>query len=215
MVDTARQRAVSALRDSGYAGGGGVHADAAQDKAQIKRLLGTARIKLKGGGAVPGNEPADRPDRRARGGHVKGKSKGKTVNVIVINGKGGGDKPTAMPMPPPRPMAPPSGPPPGPPPMAGPPGAGGPPMPPPGAMPPRPMGMARPPGVKRGGAVHRANGGAVTSGSNDREPDRVLDNDKPETDRENNAPPFSDAQDMDRGLEKARDIKGRFMGGAI
>ncbi len=192
-IETARQRATTALRSSGYADGGGVHSDAKQDTALVKKLIGTARIKLKGGGAVPGVEPMERPDRRARGGHVKGR----TVNVIVVNGKSGGDKPP-MPVPVHPPMA---GPPPGP-------GPGGPPMPPPGAMPPRPMGgpppgMARPPGVRRGGAVaHRALGGMVPA-------------DGPETDKENNATPFSDAQDFEKGLEKARDAKGRFMGGAI
>jgi hypothetical protein len=72
------------------------------------------------------------------------------------------------------------------------------------------MGMMRPGAAAHGGAIrHRANGGAVT------EPDRVLDSDKPETDKENNAPPYTDAQDMERGREKARDIKGRFLGGGI
>lgn len=272
---TPARRAVSSLRDSGYAGGGAVHSDAAQDKAQIKKLIGTARIKLKGGGAVSGgaaksrpdrrdrgggvgpdtNEMTlkgggadpdrapgktgliytkrdaaiennvddieagrakarrdmmmDRPDRRARGGAMKHKPHIGAVNIVVANGKPS-VPPQPMPVPvPARPQMPMAGPPPGAGmvPAAIPGRPGGPPM---GAPPmaPPPAGMMRPPGAARGGAVHRARGGGV-----DR-PGFVLDNDKPETNDEDEKMPFSDAQDMEK-LEKARDAKGRFMGGAV
>lgn len=195
MADTAHQRAISALRSSGYASGGEVHSDVAEDKKLIRGMLSNARIKLRSGGGVPGQKSTSRPDRAARGDieeRARGGAAGKhrpgigKVNVIVANT----DKGAAPPMPP-RPMAPPMPHPPMAPPMPAP----GP-SPAPMAGPAGPPGspMMRPPGVRRGGSVkHRADGGAVAE------------------DRENNKAPFSDAQDM----ERARDPKGRFMGGSI
>lgn len=127
------QRGARMLRESGYANGGAIHSDKAEDKKLIKSELGRARIKVRSGGKIKGEAPKESPARRARGGHVGHKDKsgiGK-VNIIIAHG---GDKPPVPPMPMPHPpMA--AGPPPGAP-MAGPP---------PGAMPPRPM--MPPPGV--------------------------------------------------------------------
>lgn len=119
----------------GYAAGGGVHKDAEQDKALIKKMLGKELGEI---GGVKAAMRADRPN-RASGGKV-GKKATTVVNVITSG---------AQPAPPPPPMMPPPGamapppppPPPGPPPGAmGPPGAGGPPMGPPPGMPMRAKG---------------------------------------------------------------------------
>lgn len=135
------------LRESGYASGGAVHSDEAEDKTLIRSMLGKARIKAKSGGKIKGEAVADRPDRRARGGHVGKPGIGK-VNIVIAHG---GDKP---PMPG-GPMQPPVVLPPHPP-MMPPAGAGGPPMPPPAmamgagprpGMPMPPPGPVGPPGA--------------------------------------------------------------------
>lgn len=106
------------------------------------------------GGAVDGDNPAPRLDKKSRKSKSKDSgNKGANVTVIVAGGGGKPDAaipppPGAAPSPPPPPMAPP-------PPGAGPgipPGPGGPGGPPP--MPPRPP-MAGPPGMMRksGGRV--------------------------------------------------------------
>lgn len=123
---------------SGYAKGGAVHGDEAQDRKLIKKMLATHEV-----GEVEGPASKNRQDRpgRARGGRTpKPKSKGVNVNVIVAP-QSSADKepalpppglaagvPPPMPMPKPPMMPPPGGPPPGLGPMAG-----GPPLPPPGA----------------------------------------------------------------------------------
>jgi hypothetical protein len=58
------------LKQSGYATGGAVHDDEAEDKELIKKELGKARIKVRAGGKVEGKKPEHRPDRRARGGSI-------------------------------------------------------------------------------------------------------------------------------------------------
>src|SRR5690242_3181513 len=63
----------------GYASGGGVHSDEAEDKSLIRKMV--SRKALKAEGSKPKHR-ADRPG-RAHGGRVK-KGKGSThVNVIV------------------------------------------------------------------------------------------------------------------------------------
>lgn len=134
----------------GYASGGAVHHDEAEDKKLIKKMISTHDNEAtEMAGDKRGKPRADRPN-RARGGKVKGKHKGVNVNVIVAP-QGDGAKPP-MPMPPPGgPMAgPPPGAPPMRPPMAPPPGVGA-----PGAMPP--------PGMRAHGGRAYASGGAVKS----------------------------------------------------
>lgn len=161
------------LHESGYANGGAIHEDEAEDKALIKRELGNARIKVRSkGGMIKGDGAKEHPGRRSRrasGGHVPHKDHGKPgigkVNIMIAKD----DKPS-MPTPvagmmAPHPMAPPPGP------MPGGPPPGAPPM---GAMPPRPMGgppmpppgppMMRPQGVRMGGAI-RDRMGRFTGGS--------------------------------------------------
>ena len=106
---------------------------------------------------IDGDAPRARADRPGRS--KKGKDGKNVTNVIIAMPDK--DKPA-----PPMMMPPPPPPPPGPPPA--PPMAGPPPGLPPGMMPPGmgpgmgPPGMGmRPPGMKRGGVVKRANGGAV------------------------------------------------------
>ena len=120
----------------GYASGGAVHDDAAEDAKMIKRMVKPKALKGRmHGGQVKAR--ADRPQ-RARGGKVKGKGK-TVVNVNVMHPQHLGtamapqNPPSSMP---PRPVPAP------PPPMAGPPPglpAGLPPGLPPG-MPPRAKG---------------------------------------------------------------------------
>lgn len=150
------ERAHTLLKKGGYKKGGAVkHADEAEDKKLVKKMLKKhdKGEKLKKGGYVQGGVPKkrlDKPSRKshddamkphlARGGKAAHKGgKGKTqVNVIVA----GGGKPGGAPMPPPGAAMPPPRPMP-------PPGA----MPPPaGAMPPG-AGMPPPPMHKRGGAI--------------------------------------------------------------
>ena len=131
----------------GYASGGGVHADEAEDKKLIRKTVKSSAMKAEG------KAPKHRMDKRARGGRTK--HKGTTVNVIVPHAEGG-----AMPMHPA--MA-------GPPPMAAAPAApppmalrpmmppGGPPMGGPGPMPP---GMP----IRRSGGRAYASGGGVKDG---------------------------------------------------
>lgn len=123
----------------GYASGGSVHGDEAEDKALIKKTVKKAALRATGGSV---KARADRPA-RASGGRVKPV----TVNVVVApqGGKDDAGLAGAPPMPP--------GPPPGPP--MPPPGAGGPP---PGG-PPMP-----PPGMHSSGGRAYAKGGAVKTG---------------------------------------------------
>jgi hypothetical protein len=157
----------------GYASGGSVHSDEAEDKAMIKRMVKSKALKADGGAVKARSDKPPRkraeggraPDgesetsgkfdsdsvrmkqrmMRARGGRTKHKGSKTVVNVIA-GGHPAGPMPGPM-APPmaPRPMMPP------PPPMAGPPGMP-PGMPPPG-MPPR----------QAGGRAY-AKGGAVKSG---------------------------------------------------
>lgn len=187
---SARERGGRMLRESGYE----TPSDKAADIHRItkaidqhdQQLHGGKKTRLhlgrKRGGSVPGEEPMERPDRRARGGSTgKGKGKGKTViNIHAGGGEQGnpqremmahqagiqqgaalGARAAAARMAPPGAGAPMAGGPPRPPmampPPGGAPGPGAPGMPPPGAMPPRPM---MPPGgggpMARGGAMmHR------------------------------------------------------------
>lgn len=138
--------------------GGAVHADEAQDKKLIKKMMGDEEKKeLK----VEGRASGGRLDRYARGGRTKHKAK-TNINIIVAPHGGNSDKgaPTAPlgpppgmgggpPMPPKPPMMPPPG---GPPP-----GMGGPPGMPPG-MPP-----GGPPMMRKDGG--RTPGGLSTSGN--------------------------------------------------
>ena len=143
--ETPEARAHKMLKGCGYAVGGAVVA---------------AR---RNGGKIHGDDAMDRPDRRARGGHVKPKIG--AINIKVGGGEaerqqarqegmqigaklGAAQAAPRPPMPPPHPMAPPMGP--GGPPPGGAPGMppGGPPM--GGGMPPRPPQM-----VRRGGVVRR------------------------------------------------------------
>lgn len=132
----------------GYADGGAVHSDAAQDRAMVKGMVKPGSLKVDGGKPT---QRADKPH-RARGGRTK--KGGKTV-VNVINAGGTHPAPTGpMPMPGgPPPMA--AAPPMPPRPMPGPP---------PGPMPGGPPGM--PPGMppRKAGGRAFANGGAVKSG---------------------------------------------------
>ena len=130
----------------GYASGGSVHSDEAEDKALIKKTVKKAALRASGGSVTA---RSDRPH-RAKGGRVKPV----TVNVVVAP-QGGKDESGLAGAPP---MMPPPGPPPG-----------GPPMPPPGAGGPPPGGPPMPPPIrssggrayKSGGRVKRADGGEV------------------------------------------------------
>lgn len=117
-----------------------------------------AAVKLAGGGMVPGERAAGRPDRRG--------GKGVTVNVIVAKGDQGDDGQAQMAaqqglragiaLGARRAAGAPPGPPPGAPPMGMPPG--GPPGAPPGPMAGPPPGMMPPPGMP---PQMRADGGTV------------------------------------------------------
>jgi len=128
--------------------GGKVHADAAQDKALIKKVVGHER-----GGEVKaeGRAQGGRLDKRARGGGLKKHGKGHHTHInIMVAPKGGGadvpPPPGAGGLPPPPMGAPPMVPKgPMPPPPGGPMGAGPPGMPP---------GMPPPGGMKRGGKTY-------------------------------------------------------------
>lgn len=97
LCKTPTERAHAMMKQHGYARGGGVDSGEPAAKKVVRkgvRQHETAEhggehhaLKLRRGGHVPGDEPMDRPDRRARGGGVKPKIG--SVNVIV--GKGGGD----------------------------------------------------------------------------------------------------------------------------
>lgn len=130
----------------GYATGGAVHSDAAEDRAMVRKMIKPKSLKVEGGDV---KARADRPGRK-RGGRV-GKGKATTVNVIVA-GQGGQQQPPGVlpvPMPPP-------GPPPG---AALPPG--GPPMLPPGAGPGLPPGMGPGMPMRASGGRAYAKGGRV------------------------------------------------------
>lgn len=148
------------IREAGYASGGAVHSDEAEDKALIKSELGKARIRVKAGGKIKGEVTSARPDRRARGGHIKGKPGIGKVNIVIAHG--GEDKPPAPPMMPHPPMAPPAAamPPPRPPMPMPPPGAGPPMAGPPGMAPPMP-----PPGMHASGGMIRDRLGRFLGGS--------------------------------------------------
>jgi hypothetical protein len=146
-----RQNAVEHKRVShitkGYASGGSVHSDEAEDKAMVKRMVKKTALRATGGKVVA---RADRPQ-RASGGRVKNKPVNVIVNVAPSKDEGVAGAPPIPPGPPPMPPGPP---------MPPPPGAGGPPP----GMPPMP-----PPGVrssggrayKSGGRVKRADGGFI------------------------------------------------------
>lgn len=134
----------------GYASGGGVHSDEAEDAKLIRKEVKASALKhgehhSHGGKA---HHRADKPH-RASGGRVKHKNKGTVVNINV--GGQGEHPPMPMPPPPPAAAAPPP-PPPAPPPR--------PPMMPPGGPPGMPPGM--PPRAMGGRAY--ASGGGIKSG---------------------------------------------------
>jgi hypothetical protein len=157
----------------GYATGGGVHGDEAEDKALIKSTVKKGALKRASGGRIEGRAAGGRLDRGGR------KKKGSTnVNVIVAPHPGGATTPPAppgigaaapapMPVPPPRPpMPPPGGP------MAGP---GMPPGGPPPMMPRARGGRVGKAGGAKGGELEhlnktdkaipkRAGGGGVKDG---------------------------------------------------
>ena len=189
MHTESREAQARAIVDrAGYARGGEV-GDEKQDRRMVRSAVHQheshdhpgkpeTKLKLRGGGKVSGQPSAQRPDRRARGGGIDGEmpgmakggsTHGKRKPVVNIKINAGGDaggkqqaaqdgmrlgaalgaRRAAAQI-----------------------GAAGPahpamPMPPPGAIPPgvpmAPPGAAgmRPPGIKRGGAVKRANGGSV------------------------------------------------------
>lgn len=136
----------------GYATGGGVHEDAAEDEKMLKAKVKPSALKAKGG-KIEGKSAKMRLDRggikRAHGGKV-GKKGATTVNVVIAGkGEGAPGAPppgigaaAPMPVPPPRPPMPPPG--------------AGPGMPPPG-MPPGGPPMMR----AKGGRVKKARGGAA------------------------------------------------------
>lgn len=127
----------------GYASGGRVHSDEAEDKAMVKHMVKPGALKAHGGKV---KHRADRPH-RAHGGKV-GKGKGTNVNVIIAPQGGPAMPPPGLgglpPGVPPRPPMPAPGP-------AGPPMAG-----------PGPMGPPMPPHASGGRAY--ATGGAVKDG---------------------------------------------------
>ena len=140
----------------GYAKGGAVHSDEAEDKALVKKMVKGSAMKHR----MAGGKVTARLDRKARAAGGRTKHKGKTVVNVNVAPHPGGAMPMAMPggppmMPPAMPPRPPMAPP-----MAGPPGAppGAPGLP-PGAPPMGAMGMH-----KKGGRVQRARGGSVKDG---------------------------------------------------
>lgn len=133
----------------GYAKGGAVHEDAAEDKKLIRKMM-KSEMHAEGGKS---KHRADRPG-RAKGGAVKGKHNAKTIVNVITGGHPAGGAVPPMPAPPmgvgpaampPPPMAakPPM-------PMGPPPGAGLP----PGGPPPMPM-------RAKGGRIHRESGGSA------------------------------------------------------
>jgi hypothetical protein len=130
----------------GYAAGGGVHDDAAEDRKMVKHMVKKTALRASGG---PVTSRMDRTPRRAKGGKVGRKGK-TTVNVVVGHPGSGG--PSPMPMVPPVVAGPPR------PPVA-------PPMPPPGLAPGLPPGgPGLPMGPRKGGGRTYAKGGAVKDG---------------------------------------------------
>lgn len=167
----------------GYASGGGVHKDAAQDKKLIKKMM-SKELHAEGDKS---KHRMDRP-KRAHGGKVgKKHGSGKTIiNVIT-----GGDKaaPPPMPMPPPG-VGPAAMPPPmaAKPPMAPTPGAGGPPP----GMPMR----------ARGGKVQTPAGSGVaanTKGAERNKGSKVFNQSMRNGTQISHEPGKSDLKDMDRG----------------
>lgn len=134
----------------GYASGGGVHSDVAEDRRLVKKMVKPAALKVDG---EHGRHRSDRVN-RARGGKVKGKSAKTNVNVIIGQPQGAPPVPVPVPAGGPPPVPPPAaaGPPPRPP-MMPPPGVGV-----PGAMAPAGIGPRA-----HGGRAY-AKGGAVKPG---------------------------------------------------
>jgi hypothetical protein len=162
-ANSQQARGAAMMRDSGY------HPDAKEDAEEIEAMVKPEALKKrKRGGEVKGKEPEHRPDKRARGGAMKGPKIG-AVNVNVHHsdpaaeamakqqgmrqGIQAGARMAAMRGANPAAQAP--RPPMMPPPGAAPPGApmGAPPM---GARPPM---QGAPMGAKDGGAVHKREDG--------------------------------------------------------
>lgn len=154
-----RAKAKGVMGRTGYASGGGIHSDEAEDEKLIAKDIhkherrdhpGKPLTPLKAGGHVEGKAAKAHVGRRARGGSAK--KHGSKVQVIIAP-QAAQSPPHPVPVPVPAPgMAPGMAPHP---PM--PPGA--PPGMPPGGMPPGgpAMGM-RPPGMKKGGGVEMTAG---------------------------------------------------------
>lgn len=161
-----RKKARTMLGKAGYskmgghfAKGGHVKGGAAEDvhKHETHLHKGQPKTKLKEGGCADGGVAKPRADRLARGGKTKHGKSHTTVNVVV-----GRSHPQPVPVPKPIPVPVPAG--------AGP---GG-----PGPMPPPPGAGAPPPGMppdgggpmpfKKGGRVHRANGGNAEASQRDK-----------------------------------------------
>jgi hypothetical protein len=148
-VDHARAERLT----KGYASGGGVHADASEDRAMICKDVKPSALKHEHrADGKKSHHRADKPH-RAHGGRVKGKPKATVVNINVAPqglhaGLGAAPLPPAAAAPPPPrpPMAPPGAP------VAGAPGM--PPGMPPGVPPGRAPIVVPPLGVRaKGGAV--------------------------------------------------------------
>lgn len=139
-------RKMAESRVKAYAKGGKVHADEAQDKSLIKKMM---KKEDKGEFNVGGKVSTPRADKFARGGKTKGKHhKGTHINIAVVAPHGKGQEDPAASMPPAMPPGMPS--------------PGAPMAPPPGMAPPGPPGGPPPgmPPMKRGGAAY-AKGGMV------------------------------------------------------
>jgi hypothetical protein len=74
--ESPHQRGKRMLRESGY------HDDAKQDEAMIHRMVKPSALKRKDGGFVDGEEPHERPDKRARGGAMR---KGPRIGAVNVN----------------------------------------------------------------------------------------------------------------------------------
>lgn len=202
---TPQERGQRMIRESGYASGGAIRSDEAEDKALVRKGVRQhetqehggkhADLKLKGGGYIKGDKPGFHPGRKSRagggavdgaqalakGGKVKGKPGIGKVNIVIAHpgGAGGaGAGPVPAPMPPPRPMMPPPRPP----------------MPPPGGGGPPPPGIGGPPGMGPPGGPPPGMGGP---------PPGMM------------RPPPGGPPQMAAGGGRVRDAFGRFVGGAV